>query len=159
VSDVVEIVMHSTTSDSPRPLCGADDPGPLDLTRPFVIRCCYPCLGIGVDGMRADLTIGYRLDRLRDELRSKLRQMSYADRTNWKTGVVSAATASLADAASSPALYDEPRLLAALYATAAVRAAAHTAARAGARLSATYLDGLITEVELILVAMTEGIPA
>lgn len=150
-------LMHTTIGDGP-PLCGADDPGPVDWTTPVKVMPCQACMEVGPNGLPYELTMAAHLAKVREALRQKLRGLSEADRAAYKEQIVAIAASGLADQPAAPALYDEGQLLAALYAIAGIRAGFHHMKRAGVRPTFTMLEQALKEHEMITVALVEGTP-
>lgn len=158
MTDPATYTTHTILNENGTPRCGAPDPGPIRWGQVNRVVACTDCLHVEPGGLRREETVAGHLDKVRADLKIHLRSMSEADRAAWKESVFSTAAASLVDPDCAPSLFDEPQLLAALYALSATRAGAWHAKRAGVPASYAVFETALHSMEMILVALCEGTP-
>lgn len=121
--EALEWVVHTLVAEGLRsaPICGQPDSGPPPFGHPIRLVVCPACMEFGPAGMPRELTMRHHVSVVREQLREKLRRMSEQERDRYREQVRMIAAASLQDPEAAPALYDEGRLMAALYAIGAIR--------------------------------------
>lgn len=151
-------LIHTVIAGLDRPLCGADDPGPMPLGGALRVMPCEACMAVGPDGIPHELTMAFHASKVREQLRVKLRGMSEEDRETYKRTVLAVAASSLADAEAAPPLWEPRHLYAALYAIGAIRAGHFQLRRAGVRPTWAILEQGLIELENVTMALVEGTP-
>lgn len=153
-----EYVIHVVSAADRGPRCGAPDPGPIPRGVALSIVPCPRCLDVGPEGLPEEATMAYFLKRIRLALMRKLRDAPAAERERYREQVVALAAAGLADPDSSPALFDEGQVLAALYAIGAAKAGLANLRRMGTAPTWELLNRQLDELAMLTVAVAEGLP-